>query len=253
MSVYGLARLLGSRDVGPAQLAAPVEAFNASARQHHALLDRLFGELRDRAGHNDGLAGAVALVEREARRVCGEIDVAFDQPPKLKARQRLELERAAQRLGGELEAVRWLAAVVAAAASPRAALVSPGEILGDRWRSGPNFVAEKIDVVVSAGLPAKLYGDPLVLRALLELYLRQLHAAGVSRPALGMKLAGPTVALLVGECEVALSTTIEHVKLSLGVALAIDEVVLAAAAEHLGIGVAGDPDGRLVTLSLRAA
>ncbi len=253
MSVYGLARLLGSRDVGPAHLIAPLESFSVSARQHHALLDNLFHLLRKRAERHGGLVDAVALVEDEARRVCGEIDVAFDRPPKLKARRRLELERAALRLGGELEAVRWLVTVTAAAQRPRAALVSPGELLGARWRTGPAFVAAQIKLVVPSGLPAKLYGDPVVLRALLELHVRRVHAAGVELPALAMEVDGADVSLRVGEQEGNLNTTVNHVKLQLGLSLDIEEAVLAAAAKRLDIVVAAEPGGGLVTLGLRAA
>ncbi|MBW2455575.1 MAG: hypothetical protein JRI68_13735 [Deltaproteobacteria bacterium] len=253
MSIYGLARLLGSRDVGPAKLIVPIESFNVSARQHHDLLDSLFDALGKGADRHDGLGEAAALVEGEARRVCAEIDVAFDQPLKLKARQRLELERAALRLGGQLEAVRWLATVTAAALRPREALVSPGELLGAQWRSGPTFVAAQIKLVVPAGLPAKLYGDPLVLRALLELHVRRVHAAGVDLPVLGMKVDGADISLQVGEQEGSLATTVNQVKLLLGVSLDIEETVLAAVAEHLGIAVAAEPGGALVTLGLRAA
>jgi len=253
MSVYGLARLLGSRDVGPNQLVAPIESFSVSARQHHELLDALFGELGQRVDPGAPLAEAIGLVEGEARRVCHEIGEAFDQPPKLKARQRLELERAAQRLGAELEAVRWLAAVIAAALRPRAALVSPAELLGDRWRTGPTFVTQQIKLVVPAGLPAKLHGDPLVLRALLELYVRQVHAEGVQSPALGLTVDGSEVSLVVGQPETSLTTTVQNMKLQLGVALPIEPRVLTVAANHLGIGVSSQPGRGLATLSLRAA
>ncbi len=253
MSVYGIARLLGSRDIGPAKLLPPIEAFSASAQQHWDLLHELFAELRQQAVRSGGLVDTVALVEAEARRICGEMSSAFNQPLKLKARQRLEMERAAQRLGGELEAIRWLSVVTAAALQPRMALVSPDELLGDQWRTGPLFVAQQVMLAVPPGLPAKLFGDPRVLRALLEHSVKTVHAAGAHPPVLGLQVDGSHVRLLVGKPDDHLAVTIEQVKLPMGVSLAIEEPVLAAVAEWAGIGVVTEPGGGLATLALRAA
>jgi hypothetical protein len=253
MSVYGIARLLGSRDIGSAKLVPPIEAFSASAQQHWDLLHRLFADLGQQADRHDCLRDTVALVAGEARRICDELSHAFNPPFKLRARQRLELERAAQRLGGELEAIRWLSVVTAAALNPRTALVSPDELLGDQWRSGPLFVVQKVKLAVPPGLPAKLQGDPRVLRALLEHYVRKVHAAGARPPVLDLQVDGPNVSLGLGKSEGALSTTIEQVTVPLGVALDIEEPVLAAVAERVGISVAAEPGGGRATLALRAA
>src|SRR5262245_46478663 len=128
MAIYGITRLLKSRDLGPAQLVPAIESFREEIERHCVSIEPLFAGLRAAAAERGALSDAVAALEPAARRVAESIMKAFSGTLKLGARQRLKMEREAERLGAELEAVRGLADALHAALLARPVYVTVADL-----------------------------------------------------------------------------------------------------------------------------
>jgi len=235
MSVYGISRLLKSRDLGPNQLAPAIEAFRDEVGENEVSMDPLFAALRSGAADQPAVSAAVDALEPTARKVANEIIEAFAGSLKLGARRRLELERAADRLGAELEAVRGLAEVLLASLYAGPVYLTLFDLLHGRWYAAPNFVQRTLKVLLEPGDHPGFAVEPRVLRALLEEALHGVVESGVEVAYVSARGDGDRVVIEVGAPPEGVSleaASQEAVELGVGVSLPVADVVLAAAAER---------------------
>ncbi|HHH29980.1 MAG TPA: hypothetical protein ENK57_16770, partial [Polyangiaceae bacterium] len=142
MSLYGIDRMLGSRDLGPAQILRTITAFQADDHRCGEVDAALEGLRRD--APDEQFRGAVHALQAAIHDAQARMASAFDGVDKLGARERLELERRVKPVGGELQALRDLLEVVRGALHPRPARMTLAELLRGRWRTRPAFVADTI-------------------------------------------------------------------------------------------------------------
>jgi hypothetical protein len=233
MAVYGISRLLKSRDLGPSQLVPAVQAFRDEVCASGASMDPLFRALRSAAAGQSAVCDAVDVLEPTARAVAAEITKAFEGPLKLGARRRLEMERAADRLGADLEAVRGLAEVLLASLYAGPVYLTLFDLLHGRWYAPPNFVAQTLKVVLEPGDHPGFSVEPRVLRALLEQALHTVVESGVEVAYVSARSDGDSVVVEVGvppEGVAPETAARQAVELGIGVSLPVVDVVLAAAA-----------------------
>jgi hypothetical protein len=279
-SLYGIERLLEKRELGPAQILPALNAFATDVEQSCRIVRALFVELHElsqmaatvdagdsdvgltrrgaevagdaRRPRHELLSEAFELIAPVASRVGDELNALFRRRRRLGAAERLDLERATCRLGGELQAVRSAIEVVLEALAPRPALVSLRDLVGGSVHSRLTFVAKRFEVCVACA-DAPIDGCPRVLYALLERAIRHVYDAGVEQPlVLAQRHASGTTTLLVGDVPLGASRTVERHRFELGPALEVDDAVLDAVAEALGLSAG--PDGeRRMRIDLAAA
>jgi hypothetical protein len=233
MAIYGITRLLKSRDLGPAQLVPAIESFREEATRNSLSVVPMFAGLRAAAIEAGALLDAVEALEPAAHQVADSIVQVFGGPLKLGARQRLSMERAAVRLGTDLEAVRNLADVLHAALGARPVYVTPADLLHGRWYSSPNFVARKIRVSLGQCASEGFMAEPRVVRALLDHLFRSYAGEGhVHVEVRGREQDGRTE-LAVGPSDARPGA----VELGLGGSLGVELEVLTSAASLLGMAL----------------
>jgi hypothetical protein len=234
MSLYGIARLLRSRELGPSQLRPTLDAFGVSAKEHCVAMGPLFVELDQAAAGTPRLRRAVAELQRTAAGVASTVLSSFETTPKLGARQRLELERSADALGAELEAVRRLATALYAALAPRAVVMTLGDLLEARWQVAPTFVSHSITLNLAKAPQARFQGEPLVLRLLVEHALANVSGDGMPVPSACAREAHAGSRIIVGDPPEGFEAG-EQVQLPLGLALQAEPAIVNELAKHLGV------------------
>lgn len=196
MAIYGIARSLESRAMGPAQLLPPIEDFKVSSRRACPIAKDLVEDQEARAPAD--LVEAVRALGNHLDRVAADIAAVFASVNKLDARERLELERNIDRVGGELQAIHRLLGVMEAAIAPRPIQLSLSDLVRGRFGPKAAFVSRELDLCVRADQPARFDADPQVAWAVVECFLHELPPGSSAfyaelRPGEG----GP--ALVVGE------------------------------------------------------
>lgn len=231
MSLYGIHRMLSSRDLGPAQILPTISAFASDEHRCH-VVDVALDALR-REAPSDDLRSALDALRAALREAEGRMATAFSTVAKLGARERLELERRVEPVGGELQALRDLLEVVQGALHPRPARMTLSELLRGRWRTRPAFVAQTIELHVAAAHD-QFEADPRVLWGLVERSLAQVAEAGVDPPFAAL-LGSPSGRVLeLGDVSELPTSTIERAVVELGPAAAVADQVLSAVASHIG-------------------
>jgi hypothetical protein len=95
MALYAVARLLKSRDLGPAQLLPAIESNRADALKLASRLQQLFVQMRSAVADSPHLQRAVDVLEPYANEVAGQVAEAFHREvaaKKLGASERLLVE-----------------------------------------------------------------------------------------------------------------------------------------------------------------
>jgi hypothetical protein len=251
MSIYGISRLLNTRDLGAAKILPTVEAFGSEVKANCAALPALFQGLHDEAPQS--LKGAVDLLRVAAEQTTGEIVSVFDQKRKLNARERLALERDAERLGGQLQGVRDLLDVLHGALHPRKTLLTLGELLRDQWRTKPTFVKRRVELNVVGGDNHAFEVDPRVLWALVERTIDMVSAAGVEDPFATVNIEDGRFVMSFGAVHEIGNDTMERVMIELGPSLPAAGQLLEAVAVAAGVQTSQHDAGLLVHMALVAA
>jgi hypothetical protein len=231
MSLYGIHRMLRSRDLGPVQILPSVEAFAGDAHRCGDVVAAL--SALGREAPSDGLREACDALVETTRQLSSHMGDVFSEVGKLAAKERLELERNVEPLGGSLQALRDLIPVVHGAVHPRPARLTLSELLQGRWRTRPAFVTETIELHVAAAHD-QFEADPRVLWGLVERSLAQVSEAGVEQPFAALLDADCGRVLELGEVTRLPSSTLERAVVELGPTLPITEQVLDAVAHHIG-------------------
>lgn len=238
MALYGMTRLLGTRELGPAQIVPTLEGFRGDLGLKRERLDQLLGDLAAATEGHEHLREAFSLVRPPTVEVLDEVGRVFDRPFKLGAKQRLELEREAPRLGGRLQAVRSLLDTVLCGLQPQPVPLRLADILDGPLCRPPIFIESTRHLLVACNAPM-VEGEVRVLRPMIEALLRQ-------RPADGLDFLDYDVArqtLTVQPNDGALLQTVDRIAVPLGPALGIEVEVSAAVGRHLGAQLAFGPEG----------
>ena len=249
MSLYGIHRMLGSRDLGPAQILPTITAFGTDEYGCHEV-DAALDVLR-REAPDDGFRSAIDALRGALHEAEGRMSTAFSTVAKLGARERLELERRVEPVGGELQALRDLIEVVQGALHPRPARMTLSELLRGRWRTRPAFVAQTIELHVAAAHD-QFEADPRVLWGLVERSLAQVADAGVDPPFAALLRSPSGRVLELGDVSELPSSTIERATVELGPIAAVAEQVLTAVARHIGADACTSTRPSLRKISLAA-
>jgi hypothetical protein len=253
MSLYAIVRLLKSRDLGPAQLGPALEANRAQALRLEPVLRQLFELLREATAESPELGSALDLLEPHAMSLGVAFGEAFAQPAstRLGARERLELERRAERLGAELEGVRALLALVAAAVASRPGELDVDSVIEGRSNLEPAFVARTAAVRVRLAGDCGFLGDPHVLWPLLEAAFRDLAGQG-DELLLSAGSAGgrPTEVRISASASVEPTSGNGRLKLALGSPVGIEREVVRAVARHVGFRYEVAEAERAITIAL---
>jgi len=180
MSLYGLARLLKSRDLGPAQIGPAIEANQASALRLVPEMGEVFEQLRAATVDMPYLQEAIRLLEPSAMAIAEAVGATFGRPAsaRLGAKERLALERGAEHLGSELEAVRAMLGLVLAAAQAQPIDLLLANVMDGRSGHEPTFVARQAEVSVHVESDWGFVADPHVLWPLIEAAFRDVAARG---------------------------------------------------------------------------
>lgn len=254
MSLYALARLLKSRDLGPAQLGPAISANRTAALRLAAELGKALDLLRTSCAGSPELRAALDLLAPAAMSLASEIAEAFGAAPrpKLGAKERLRLERSAETLGRQLEGVRSLLTLVWAASESKPAEVLLSDVIDGRGLGDPTFVARRAEVRVELGEDRTCHADPRVLWPLLEASLRQVCQHGqvvklrVSPDPSGGKCM--RVHALVDSAANGHSNGVRQI--AVGAPLELEREIVALVARHAGIRYEVTPTAAEVTLSV---
>ena len=262
MSIYGILRLLQTRDVGPAQVLPAIDAFGEEVAAKCGAIDNMFTVLREKCANglgNDGLsahglAEAIGITERLLRNTTAQVVETFSAKRKrLGAKERLELERQAERLGGDLQCAWMLLDVLHAACEPRRTPLTLGELCREPWRTRPTFISKRVEVHLIGADKIQIEADPRIMSALILEQIARVVSAGVEKPFATMTAEGDAVLLSVGLIDDVGDSTIERVPVTLAPATPELAAVLAAVADHADIRVCQDRDPGLVLTKLSAA
>lgn len=249
MSLYGIHRMLSSRDLGPSHILPTIAAFGSEEHrcdEVDAALDMLRRDAPDEPFRSAVDALRAALHDAE-----GRMANAFSTVAKLGARERLELERRVKPVGGEIQALRDLIEVVQGALHPRPARMTLSELLRGRWRTRPAFVAQTIELHVAAAHD-QFEADPRVLWGLVERSLAQVAEAGVDPPFAALLTTPDGRVLELGDVSELPSSTIERAVVELGPVAAVADEVLTAVARHIGADACKSPRPSLRKISVAA-
>jgi hypothetical protein len=229
MSIYGIARLLQSRDLGPAQILPSIESFGSLVEENCRAMPPIFAALRHDAPSS--LRPAIDQLEAATHAIGDEIVRTFEPPGKLGARERLHLERAAVRVGGQLQSACGLLDAVTGAIRPRPALLTLGELLRGRWQARPTFVERRVELNMVAADSHGFEGDPRVMLAFVERAVRVVVEAGETEPFAVMRPGehGKLV-MSVGAVEDIGRSTMERITLDLGPTLEVSDTLFDAIA-----------------------
>lgn len=257
MALYAVARLLRSRDLGPAQLHPAIESNRADALKLGPRLQALFEQLRAATRQSPDLQDAVRVLEPYAYEVADRVADAFSGEGlgRLGASARLQLESRAAQLGSELEGIRMQLELVCAALHARPVDLLLANVVDGRPGHPPTFVAKEAQVRVDLSEDRGFAGDPQVLWSLIEAGLRQL-SAGTDRFVLEARTDGN------GGVRVRIVPATERadrpddddgaadLQLGLGCSNRVEREVISAVARHVGIGYRYADDEPAVTIAL---
>lgn len=247
MSLYGISRLLGNRELGPAQLLPTLQAFSSHAGNNGELLRAMFAELREAAPPS--LVEPIGQLEAASVQVTEDIVEMFARRGKLRAKERLDLESHATRLGAELEAVRDLVSTLQAAMHPRSARLTLSELFDGKWRPPTTFPRRSVEVRTPVANALAFETNPPVLWALVEHSLHIVIDAGVHQPVATVRRDGDSVLFSVGGAAGSMSEPTERRVLALGAAPAFVAPTLEAVANVAGLRK-DSGDGSLVQIAL---
>ena len=239
MSLYAIARLLKSRDLGPAQLGPAIEANRTRALRLGPELQQLFDLLRATTAESPELSVAVGVLEPFAMGLAVSLAQAFGQPAtaRLGAKERLELERKAEQLGGEIEGVRAMLALVFAAAEARPVDLELSSVVDGRSSLQPTFVSRKAEVRVRLEGDRSCWGDPRVLWPLFEAAFRDLAGQGEQLLlCAGSSGNGGTRVHITASAATEPQGGNGTLKLVLGTPIPVEREVVRAVARHVGVG-----------------
>ncbi len=167
MSIYGIARSLAARELGPAQLLPAIDDVRARSREACPAIERLLDELAARAAPT-AMAAVARELGTEVKRIVGGMNVLLERSGKLAARERLELERNIDRVGSELQAAHRLVGVAHAAVAPRPIQLSVADLMRGRWGPQAIFVSRTVEVSAAVEHQQRFDADPIVAWAVLE-------------------------------------------------------------------------------------
>ncbi len=249
MSLYGIGRLLESRELGPNHLRPAIEDLGNSAIHHCAQVQVAMGQLRIEAADHSLLTKALDALQLVIDELSRELLGTFAQL-KLNAAQRLALERSFASFGAQVEALRGLLALIDAAVQPHVAELSLIDLIQGGGHM-PTFAAGTINVHVSEeSCLQALTVDPRVWSTLFEHVLRELSAApgdGV----LVKKLDGRPQVLLqwVEEARLAAASQFEAVW-PLGPPSSVEQEVVGCVAEHVHMQLERSDDTATITIGV---
>jgi hypothetical protein len=245
MALYGLGRLLQSRDLGPSQIVPMLDAFvsgiesrtDAIGRQVEAAGQSLTPPLRDVGAQVAGEAWRVseALVAGFSRASSSE-GTGHTKAGKLGAKRRLQLERITPDLGAQLQAVRLLVEQLAVAAAPQPMRMRLGDVLRGNWRKRPAFGGAQYSLLIDASGP-DFEAEPRFLRAVVERAARMLSSPSTSDDATPSLLLlaerrENEIEVTVGSLDEAERTTVDRAVLLVSPGTPVDGLVLRALGEH---------------------
>ncbi len=255
MSLYGIRQLLHSHDVGTSQLLPSIEATAAEARHKCAAVAELFRLLRVHAP-TPQLREALVPLAAIAATTTDALAASFIQHKagRLGARDRLALERDAERHGSTLQALRSLAEVAHAAIDPRFAYMTLSELTRGAWHTRPTFVTREIDLFIARADQIAIEVEPQILWALVVRQIARVVEAGVDRP-LAYLTADPECGhvLRIGDDGVSVHDTIERVTLQLPHALDEGDALLDAAAQIAHLEVCPSSNQHVCAIAFAAA
>ncbi len=188
--LVALSELFASRRVGPKSitrsLASVIEACGAVEAASEALARDVVAVTRE---HPEAASEIRALYDRavaSVRALAVEAEAAARAP--VDARARLVLERAAHEACARVAAGLFIGEMFASAALPRPVTVRVADVLsfGPILPEGPQVVRATLDVPAEPATTT----DARLLRALVELCVQVVAAAGVARPHVAVA-AGP--------------------------------------------------------------
>ena len=175
MSLYGITRLLGARDLGPKQLKPALESFGVSLGSHCELVEGALSALKLQSVGSASLSAAIATLAKAMGELSNALCGAFDRDLNLRASERLDLERSATCFGVELQAYRELFELVGAALEPRPVQLTAADALTMGSDARLSFVGRQVGYQVTSD--TVLSADPVVLRMLLREGLQRLAGA----------------------------------------------------------------------------
>jgi hypothetical protein len=254
MALYALTRLLRSRDLGPSHLTPALDAVHAGAAKLGTELADLFALLGDAAGGHERIADALRLIEPHAMALAERVGTSLGQAasPRLGAKQRLQIERAAEELGRELEGVRVLLGLCVAALHAQPVDLLLANVLDGSPAGMPTFVAQRVEVRIDPPDERAVHGDPRVLWPLLEAAFRELAMPGGQLRLTAAAAEGAATVLRVEQAPPAAGAAHPNgtIQVSLSPQAPMERDVVTRIAEHLGVGYEVDRDGRAVTIRL---
>jgi hypothetical protein len=243
MSIYGISRLLASRDLGPAQIVPTLLAFASEVDARCARLGPLFDSLEVTVARHGELEPAAALLRAEGMRIGGEVVATFQVEHRLGARDRLALEGDAPRIGGDLQALQRLVELLLAAADPQLTPLRVHDLVAGGWRPRPTFVDRRVEVMFVCASPV-FEGDPRVIGAMFDAALSSLT---VTLPFVTVR-SSPLV-IDIGEGTSTGPETIERATVPLRPVLAVEPAILAAVARQLGTALTLDQAGAHISVA----
>ncbi len=246
MSLYGIGRLLESRELGPNHLLPAIEDLGSTAAEHCGQVREAVGQLRREAAAHPLLLDALALLQPVIDVLSSELAGTFDRPLKLNAVQRLELERSSTSLGGQVESLRELLALIDAASQHRPARLSLVDLIQGGTRS-PTFAASPVTVQVGRdSCPQVLNVDPRVWSALFDYVLRELSTEAVDCVLMAKRADRPELTLrAVPRQDVPANPQLET-RWLLGRPSSVEKGVVGRVADHLAIHLERRGDSAIV-------
>ncbi len=253
MALYGIARLSRSRDLGPAQLLPPLDAYRADAERLVEQVNALFELLRT-STNGSRLGNAVSVLEPHANGVASTIAAEFGgtKRSKLGARDRLRLEKQATECGAQLESVRVQLDLLCAALHPQPVELVFADIVDGRWNQKPTFPSRRVEVFWDLRQDEGFCSDPRILWALFEAAFRSLSTRG-AETLLVRTRADEHRRVEADIRSYGDATQGQHhgpLQLELGAPIPAEPKVAGAVAEHLHIDVRMTEADQSVTLAL---
>jgi hypothetical protein len=176
MSLYGMARLLSTRDHGPKQLLPLVKSFRSLAASLPSVADVGMRALRARCAAGGELARALPALADEVESVTVAIAEAFDTEIHLRAGERLRIEQLSRSLGAQLQGHRALFSLIEVATDARIAEFSVGELLEGEFLPQPAFVSFRFELTLTRGAELRFVHEPQIVWPLLVDAVRRFHS-----------------------------------------------------------------------------
>jgi len=253
-SVENLAQLLGSRRVGPRQLALAVPEVRAGCGPLAAAISSLepavAEELADDSEGQAALAELLAHAQRRALDLGRALEGRELSP--IVARERLALESIVRPIADELDTLVRLIDLVSTAATSRSTEIDLRDVIAER-RSSSRRRKPPVRAVIELDAPL-LLGDARVVLDLLEFAALFVFRAGVTEPHIEARSEGGehlTITVAKGLLEEAGSASSSRKVLEIPVRAAVprDIDVVRTAARRAGIDFSVASDGGLVSIA----